>query len=164
MNERARTALKRYRELDELLARPEIASNVEKLRELGKERADIEELARAAEEYESCERSIEEARQILEGPDEELGELADAELVELEPRLTELEAKLTVLSIPKDPDDSRNAIVEVRAGTGGDEAALFAGDIYRMYLRFADRHGWKTETMTANETEIGGVKEVVVSL
>jgi peptide chain release factor 1 len=90
--------------------------------------------------------------------------LAAAEAEELEPKLAELEQRLRVLSIPRDPDDSRNAIIEVRAGTGGDEAALFAAEIFRMYLRYADRHGWKSETLSIHETNIGGVKEAIFSL
>ena len=164
MNERARLALARFRELDELLSTQEIASDVTQLRELGRERASLEELAGAALECEKLEKAIAEAREILAGEDAELKELAQAELEDLEPRFKTIEESLRVLSLPQDPDDSRNAIVEVRAGTGGDEAALFAAEIYRMYTRYADRMGWKTEVLEANETEIGGMKEVVFSL
>ena len=164
MNEVARSGLARFREIGELLASPEVLGNVEKLRELGKERSNLEELATAAAEYERLEESLKEAREILAGSDDDLKELAEAEVTEIEPKLEELGERLKILSIPRDPDDSRNAIVEVRAGTGGDEAALFAAEIYRMYLRYADRHGWKSETLSVNETEIGGVKEAVFSL
>ncbi len=164
MNERARAALTRLKELDEELASPNVASKVNRLRELGQERASIEKLATAAGQYEKLEQSIADAHEMVAGDDDEMKELAQAELEELEPRLKELEEQLRVLSIPRDPDDSRNAIVEVRAGTGGEEAALFAAEIYRMYMRFADRHGWKTEAMETNETEIGGLKEGVFSL
>jgi peptide chain release factor 1 len=164
VNDLARKALARYRELGELLASPDVLSNRTKLRELGKERADLEELANAAEEYERLEKALAEAREILEGPDGDLKTLAAGEAEEIEPKLAALETRLRVLSIPRDPDDSRNAIVEVRAGTGGDEAALFAAEIFRMYLRFADRHGWKSETLSVHETDIGGVKEVIFSL
>jgi peptide chain release factor 1 len=164
MNERARQALARYRELDELLARPEVASDVEQLKRLGKERAELEELATAAAEYERTETAIREAREILAGDDSELAELARAELAELEPAFERLTDRLKVLSIPKDPDDSRNAIIEIRAGTGGEEAALFAAEVYRMYLRYADRMDWKVETLDSNPTEIGGMKEVIFSL
>jgi peptide chain release factor 1 len=164
VNERARIALARFRELDALLSTPEVASNVAKLRELGRERASLEELAEAAAEFERMENSVKEAREIVAGGDTDLKELAEAELEDLEPRLEELEEKLRILSLPRDPDDSRNAIVEVRAGTGGEEAALFAAEIYRMYARYADRMGWRTEVLEANETEIGGMKEIVFSL
>jgi len=164
VNERARSALARFRELDALLSDPNVATNVAKLRELGRERASIEDLALAAAGVERVENAIAEAREILAGGDAELRELAAAELEELEERLPEMEEKLRILSIPRDPDDSRNAIVEIRAGTGGDEAALFAAEIYRMYVRYADRMGWRTETLEMHETEIGGLKEVIFSL
>jgi peptide chain release factor 1 len=164
MNERAKAALVRFRELDTLLADPAVARNVAKLRELGRERAALEDLAKAAAEVERVEKAIAEAREIVAGGDKDLRELAEAELEELEERLPELTERLRVLSIPRDPDDSRNAIVEVRAGTGGEEAALFAAEIYRMYVRYADRMGWRTEMLDMHETEIGGVKEVIFSL
>ena len=164
MNERAREALRRFREVEELLARPEVASNLEKLRDLGRERASLEDLATAAAEYERMERASAEAREILNGGDADLRELAETELADLEPAMETAAERLRLLSIPKDPDDSRNAIIEIRAGTGGEEAALFAAEMYRMYLRFADRRGWKVEVLELSETEIGGVKEAIFSL
>jgi peptide chain release factor 1 len=164
MNQRAQQALARFRDIETMMADPQVTGNVDKLRELAKERSLIEDLANAAAECEQLETALAEAREILKGGDADLKELAEAEVEEIEPRLEELEESLKVLSIPKDPDDSRNAIVEVRAGTGGDEAALFAAEVYRMYVRFADRRGWRTETLEINETEIGGVKEVTFSL
>jgi peptide chain release factor 1 len=164
VNPRAQAALARFREIEELLAKPEVTSNLERLRQLGKERAELEELAHAAAEHERLQKALDEARDVAKGDDAELRELAEAELEELGPQLKELEARLHVLSVPKDPDDSRNAIVEVRAGTGGDEAGLFAAEIYRMYLRYADRKGWRVETLESNETEIGGLKEAIFSL
>ena len=164
MNERARLGLARFRELEEELVKPEVLSNVDKLKELGRERSSLEDLARAAAEAEGLETAIAEAKEIMAGDDADLKELAEAELEDMLPRLEKLEEDLKVLSLPKDPDETRSAIVEVRAGAGGDEAALFAAEVYRMYLRFADRQGWKTEVLEANETEIGGVKEVVFSV
>ncbi len=164
MNERARAALARYRELNEELGRPDVASDVRKLKELGRERATLADLAEAAAEYERMERSVAEAKEILGGGDEDLADLARLELADLEPKLEAMTERLRVLSIPKDPDDSRNAIVEIRAGTGGDEAALFAGEVYRMYRRYADLRSWKTELIEVNETGIGGVKEAIFSL
>jgi peptide chain release factor 1 len=164
MNEKARAALKRYRELDELLATPEVVSNVEKLRAIGKERAGIEELAKAVERHETLSRQRSEAEEVLLGSDGELKQLAEMELAELAPKLSTLEETIRMLLVPKDPDDARNAIVEVRAGTGGEEAALFAAEIYRMYVRFADRKGWKVETLSQHETGIGGIREVIFSL
>jgi peptide chain release factor 1 len=164
MNQLARSSLARYREISEMLASPEVLSNVDRMRELGKERAELEELATAAQEYEQVEADLTEARELAEGPDAELSEIAGQDVEVLEPKLEALEERLRVLSIPKDADDSRNAIIEVRAGTGGDEAALFAGEIYRMYLRFADHRGWKAETLSVHESGRGGVKEAVFSL
>jgi peptide chain release factor 1 len=164
VNERAKLGLKRYRELTDELGRPEVLADLRKLKELGRERAGLVELAQAAEEYEGVERAIQDAKEMLRGSDEEMKELANAELEALEPRFAVLEERVRVLSIPRDPDDSRNAIVEIRAGTGGDEAALFASEIYRMYRRYAEEHGWRTEVLELHETEIGGVKEAVFSL
>jgi peptide chain release factor 1 len=164
MIERARRALARFRELEEEMARPENASNVKRLKEIGRERAEIEDLARAAAQYEKLETSLAEAREIAGGDDRELAELAESEAEDLETKLADLGERLRVLAIPKDPDDSRDAIVEIRAGAGGEEAALFAAEICRMYLRFADRQRWKTETLARNETGIGGLKEVIFSL
>jgi peptide chain release factor 1 len=164
MNERARRALERFRELDRMLAEPEIISSVAKIREIGKERAEIEELATAAAEMERLESMLEGAREVLAGSDTDLREMAEEEIAGLTKRIEAHGERLRILSIPRDPDDSRNAIIEIRAGTGGEEAALFAAEIYRMYLRFADRSGWKTELLELNETEIGGLKEVVFSL
>jgi peptide chain release factor 1 len=164
MNERAQRALERYRELDRLLADPQTVSSAAKLREIGKERAEIEELALAAAELERLETALAGAREVHAAGDDELRELAAHEIESLTGSIESQRERLKTLSIPKDPDDSRNAIVEIRAGTGGEEAALFAAEIYRMYLRFADRSGWKVELLESSETGIGGVKEVVFSL
>ncbi len=164
MNERARRALDRFRELDAMMADPAVASNIAKIREVGKERAEIEELAAAAAELERLEGALAGAREVAESGDAEMRELAEAEIEELSAVIGAQGERVRLLSIPRDPDDSRNAIVEVRAGTGGDEAALFAAEMVRMYLRFADRSGWKTEMLEQNSTEIGGVKEAVFSL
>ena len=164
MNERARISLARYRELTDQLGRPEVVSDLKKLKELGRERATLGELAEAAIEYERTARAIAEAREMISGGDEDLADLARVELAELEPKLEVMTERLRVLSIPRDPDDSRNAIIEVRAGTGGDEAALFAGEVYRMYRRYADLRNWRAEVLEVNETGIGGVKEAVFAL
>jgi peptide chain release factor 1 len=164
VNERARLALRRFREVMDELSKPEVVADVRKLKELGRERSSLEDLATAAAEYEVVEREIAEAKAIAAGDDAELKDLASAELETLEPRLVELEERVRVLSIPKDPDDSRNAIVEIRAGTGGEEAALFASEIYRMYRRYAEERGWRAESIELHETEIGGVKEAILAL
>jgi peptide chain release factor 1 len=164
VNERAKASLARVRELTDLLGRPEVLSDVRKLKELGRERASLQQLAEAAGAYEQMERAIADAREMAESGDKDFAELARAELAELEPKFEALTESVRLLAIPKDPDDSRNAIIEIRAGTGGDEAALFAAEIVRMYRRYADLHGWRVETMETNETEIGGVKEAIFSL
>ncbi|MBT7940471.1 MAG: peptide chain release factor 1, partial [Candidatus Marinimicrobia bacterium] len=107
---------------------------------------------------------LDENEEILTGDDEELIELAQEELTDIKADIVKLEEQLKVLLIPKDPDDNKNTILEIRSGTGGDEAALFAGDLYRMYMRYAERRSWKTELLTLNETEGGGIKEAVISM
>jgi len=107
---------------------------------------------------------LDENEEILTGDDEELIELAQEELTDIKADIVKLEEQLKVLLIPKDPDDNKNTILEIRSGTGGDEAALFAGDLYRMYMRYAERRSWKTELLTLNESEGGGIKEAVVSM
>ena len=164
MNERARVALARFRELTDLLGQSEVVSDIRKLKEIGRERASLADLAAAVEEHEQVGKQVAEAKEMLAGADEDMKELARAELLALEPRLAELDERVHVLSIPRDPDDSRNAIVEIRAGTGGDEAALFASEIYRMYRRYAEEKRWRTETLELHETEIGGLKEAIFAL
>jgi peptide chain release factor 1 len=107
---------------------------------------------------------LDENEEILTGDDEELIELAQEELTDIKADIVKLEEQLKVLLIPKDPDDNKNTILEIRSGTGGDEAALFAGDLYRMYMRYAERRSWKTELLTLNESEGGGIKEAVISM
>lgn len=149
----------RYDEITRLLS--ESADDFQKTVELAKERAELEELVTKSTEYRSLMKRIEEANTIIESEDSELSELAELDLEELTPKLESLEAELKLLLIPKDPRDSRNVIVEIRAGTGGDEAALFAADLFRMYTRYAERHNWKYEVFSQNEIGIGGFKEVI---
>lgn len=130
--------------------------------ELAKERSDLEEVVAAAREYRSVMDRLQEARTLQDAEDEELRQLASLELEELEPRSGEMEKKLKNLLLPKDPRDERNVIMEIRAGTGGDEAALFAADLVRMYNRFAERRNWKVEVLSQNETGIGGYKEIII--
>ncbi len=153
---------KRYEELGEQLADPEVVSDPRKLRDLAKERSDLEELVNTYREYRQTTATLEEDRQLLrETDDPELREMAEAEIEELSAKLAELEERLKVLLIPKDPNDARNAILEIRAGTGGDEAGLFAGDLFRMYSRYAERKGWKVEVLSSNPQGIGGFKEII---
>lgn len=151
----------RYYELTEEMARPEVAADYERVTRLARERAELEELVRLFEEFERVERDAAAARAMLRERDPELKELAASELDAAERRLEELDRQIVRQLLPKDPRDKRNVIVEIRAGTGGEEAALFAADLFRMYTRYAERHGWKTEVLSASESERGGFKEVI---
>jgi len=150
----------RFEELDRLLL--EVGGDYQRAAELNKERSDIEPLVEKARAYRQAISRRAEAEQILSAEeDPEMRGLAEAEIEELNPRIESLEREITELLAPKDPRDSRNVIVEIRAGTGGDEAALFAADLFRMYERYAERRGWKTEVMSSSEIGIGGFKEII---
>ena len=149
----------RYEELGKLLE--ETAEDYQKAVEFAKERSEMEEIVNKAREYRTVSNQIEEARTLQEADDPELRELAEADLETLEPRLSQLERELKSLLVPKDPRDERNVIVEIRAGTGGDEAALFAADLFRIYSRYAEKRRWNVEILSENETGIGGYKEII---
>ncbi len=151
----------RFREVEGLLSDPAIISDQKRYRELAKEHADLSEVVAVYGKYKQVCGDIEGNRELLQDSDPEMKELAKAELPELEEQQEELEEKLRLLLLPKDPNDDKNIILEIRAGTGGDEAALFAADLFRMYNRYADRNGWKVELMSASETDGGGFKEVI---
>jgi len=151
--------IERYEEINRLLSSPDISSDIAKMTELSKEQSSISELVEKAREYISTLEAIEENRELL--ADEELGELAKEELAQLEPKLPLLEEEIKVLMIPKDPNDDKNIYLELRAGAGGDESALFVEDIFRMYLRFAEREGWKVEIVSSSEGTAGGYKELI---
>jgi len=152
----------RYEELTQLLANPDQIADAAEFSRVAKEHADLGEIVAAFREYEKVRSSLEEAETILrEENDAELRELARAERAELAERLTKLEEQLKVLLLPKDPADEKNVIMEIRAGTGGDEAAIFAADLFRMYSRYAERQGWRIELLSASSTELGGFKEVI---
>jgi peptide chain release factor 1 len=152
----------RYEELTRLMANPEVAQDYEQVAEYAKEQADLEDIVSAYRDYKETTRELEQTETLLtEDADPELRELAEGEIASLQVRLDELEAQLHQLLLPKDPRDAKNVIVEIRAGAGGNEAGLFAADLYRMYTRYAERQGWKTELMSANVTGVGGFKEVI---
>ncbi len=151
----------RYEELGRLMAEPEIAADYEKVAEYAQERSDLEPLAEGYYEYRSVLEQMEEAEQMLDSDEAEIRELAEEELERLRARRDELESKMRLLLLPKDPRDAKNVIMEIRAGTGGDEAGLFAADLFRMYTRYAEKNGWKVEILDANETGVGGFKEVI---
>ena len=156
----------RYEELDRRLADPRVLSDPEQLRRTAKARSELEELVATLREHRAVDRQLEQAREILQDPEAEpeLRELARAEERQLAPRVQELEQRLKMLLLPKDPNDARDVILEIRAGTGGEEAALFAADLLRMYTRYAERRGWKVELMATSPSELGGLREVIVSV
>jgi peptide chain release factor 1 len=152
-------------DLAQRMADPKVLSDSRQMRKVGREHARLATLLDAMEAYRQSLAALEEARQILaHSGDEELVALAKAELDELQAAEAKRGAALRELLVPADPDDDRNAIVEIRAGTGGEEAALFAGDLFRMYAKYAERHGFRVEILTSNRTELGGVKEIVFSV
>lgn len=151
-----------YERLSNEMCKQEVASDPDAFRTVAKARAAIEETVRCFELYQQEAQRLEEADQILkEEEDAELRELAELDREELVGKLAEREDALKVMLLPKDPNDEKNTIVEIRAGTGGDEAALFAADLYRMYSRFGEVKGWRTEIMNSNETGMGGFKEII---
>jgi len=156
---------KRFEEISSKLSDPNVFSNREEYAKLAKEHAELSEIVEVFREYKKVLKEIEENKDIIENEkDEELVELAKEELKVLEKRLEELEEELPVLLLPKDPNDEKNVILEIRAGAGGEEAALFAADLLRMYQRYAERQGWKFEVLDSNTTGLGGYKEVVVKI
>ncbi|WP_456430570.1 peptide chain release factor 1, partial [Nitratifractor sp.] len=157
--EKLQPFIDRYEEINRLLSSPEIAADIQRMTELSKEQSSIAPLVEKAREYLQIDEAIEENKAMLS--DAEFGELAKEELAELEPRLSELEEEIKVLMIPKDPNDDKNIYLELRAGTGGDESALFVEDMFKMYLRFAERQGWKVEIVSSSEGSAGGYKELI---
>lgn len=154
--------LEKYEELSLKVSDPDIINNQPLWQKHIKEMGEMEPIVNKYREYRKAKESIAEAKEMLEMGDEELKELAKMELSELEDKIPAMEDELKVLLLPKDPNDEKNVILEIRAGTGGEEAALFAQDLLRMYLRYAERRGWKAEIMDANDTGIGGIKEASV--
>ncbi|MDL2297901.1 peptide chain release factor 1 [Synergistaceae bacterium OttesenSCG-928-D05] len=150
-----------YIEIEAKMADPEVANNPQEMQVLGKKHADLSSVVDAFRNYENVLQGIKDAQEMISGDDAEMRELAKEELASLEERLPELEHNLQILLLPKDINDDRRVIIEIRAGAGGDEAALFASDLYRMYTRFAERERWRTELISASETGIGGYKEIV---
>ena len=152
----------RYEEIMGELQEPDVVNDQSRFRKLMKAQNDLTPIVEAYKEYKNCKQNIEDSLSLLEEEsDEEMKELAKEELSESKKRVEELEQELKILLLPKDPNDDKNVIVEIRAGAGGDEAALFAAEIYRMYVHYADSRRWKTEMISLNENGIGGFKEVV---
>nr|WP_302104385.1 peptide chain release factor 1 [Polycladomyces sp. WAk] len=163
--DRLESIRERYEELSQLLCDPRVINNPELLRKYSKEQADLEEKYQAYSEYKRVTEQLSDARAMLqEKLDDEMYELVKAEIDELSDRKQQLEERLRILLLPKDPNDEKNVIVEIRGAAGGEEAALFAADLFRMYTRYAERQGWKTEVLDANPTGLGGFKEVIFSV
>ena len=153
--------LRHYEELMNTLSEPDVANDANRFRKLMKEQSDLAPIVEAYKEYKQCKQNIDDSLAMLEEEsDEEMRELAKEEWNESKARLEELEGELKILLLPKDPNDDKNVIVEIRAGAGGEEAALFAAEIYRMYVHYAESRRWKVETLEADETGIGGMKSV----
>ena len=152
----------KYEELAMKVADPDVINDQPRWQKYIKEMGEMEPIVNKYKEYKKTKESVAEAKEMLDSGDEELKELAKMELADLEDKIPEMENDLKVLLLPKDPNDDKNVILEIRAGTGGEEAALFAQDLLRMYLRYTERRGWKAEIMDANDTGIGGIKEASV--
>ena len=162
MLERMRAVEDRFEELDRLMSDPEVASDYTRVQDMAKEQANLRDVVGLARELRAIDAEVGDLRAMLrEGTDEDIAQLAREEMAELESRRERTELDLKLALVPKDPNDQKNVIVEIRAGTGGDEAGLFAADLYRMYSRYAQRHDWKTDVIDLNETGIGAVKEIV---
>lgn len=166
MMEKLEAVEKKYDELTKKIADPEIIARQEEWRKFTKEHASLEEIVTSFREYKKTIKQIEENSELLKetSDDNEMEELIKSELAMLEDTKSKIEEQLRVLLLPKDPNDDRNVIMEIRAGTGGDEAALFAGDLFRMYGRYAEKQGWKSEIIDSNPTELGGFKEVIFEI
>ncbi len=156
---------KRYQEIDRQLAMPEVATNLEQLQRLAQERANIEDVVTKYREYKATSKALEETRAMLNsGLDEEMTKLVKQEIENLELQLDNLFGELKLALVPKDENDKRNIIVEIRAGAGGNEAGLFAADLFRMYSRYAQSKGWEIDIINANESGIGGFKEIIFEI
>ncbi len=151
--------VQRHAEIDQLLCSPELLTDHARLQELNRERARLSPIIAAFQEWRSLQKQIAEDREALTDP--ELGPLAKEELPSLEARLDEIERNVRILLLPVDPNDEKNTLLEIRAGTGGEEAALFAADLFRMYVRYAETRGWKVEAMSSSEASAGGYKEII---
>ena len=164
MKDKLQTIIDKHSLLSEQLADPEIFNDQKKLTTTAKEHSALEDVVNVGKEYLAVLQNIEDDKSILNGDDAELKEIAQEELIELESRKDKLESDLKILLLPRDPNDDKNLILEIRAGTGGDEAALFAADLFRVYTRYAERKNWKYKVMDSSDTGIGGIKEAIVSI
>jgi peptide chain release factor 1 len=152
---------KRYEQLESLLTDPQMLGKQREYSRVAKERADLEEIVSCYREWKKVEQEIQDNRELLDERDDAIRDLAKEELAALRARKEDLENRLKILILPKDPNDVKNVIIEIRAGTGGEEAALFAADLFRMYSRYAESQGWRVEVMSSNPTGLGGFKEII---
>ncbi|ENQ0442460.1 peptide chain release factor 1 [Listeria monocytogenes] len=165
MYDRLQAVEDRYDELNELLSDPDVVSDPKRLRDLSKEQSGITATVETYREYKNVNEQINETKELLgEKLDDEMREMAKEEFAELQKEKADLEERLKLLLVPKDPNDNKNVILEIRGAAGGDEAALFAGDLFRMYSKYAESRGWKVEIMDANPTGIGGYKEIIAMM
>ena len=164
MKDKLQTIIDKHSLLSEQLADPEIFNDQKKLTTTAKEHSALEDVVNVGKQYLVVLQNIEDDKSILSGDDAELKEIAQEELIELESLKDKLESDLKILLLPRDPNDDKNLILEIRAGTGGDEAALFAADLFRVYTRYAERKNWKYKVMDSSDTGIGGIKEAIVSI
>jgi peptide chain release factor 1 len=155
---------KRYEELERLMSDPQLFGQQREYSKLAKERSELEEIVSRYREWRKVEQEIQDNRQLLEENDEGIRELAKEEVNVLRQRKEDLENRLKFLILPKDPNDNKNVMIEIRAGTGGEEAALFAGELYRMYTRYAESQGWRAEILSSNPTGLGGFKEIIIMI
>ena len=160
MFERLTVMEQRYEQINELMSDPEIVTNIKKLTELSKEQRGLEKAVNVYRKYQNTQEQIADLTEMLADDDAEIKEIAQSELAELKPKIAELVAQLEVLLIPKDPNDDKNVIIEIRGAAGGDEANIFALDLYRMYTKYAETKGWKVELMNADYSEGGGVSQI----
>lgn len=162
MFERLQSVEDRYDHLNELLSDPAVVSDITKLRDYSKEQSSLQETVEAYRDYKQAKAEYKNAKEMLNDPlDDDMKELVKMEVAELEDKIGSLEAQLKILLVPKDPNDNKNVIMEIRGAAGGDEAALFAGNLFRMYSRYAEMNHWKTEVIDSSPTELGGFKEII---
>ncbi|MFA1822687.1 peptide chain release factor 1 [Virgibacillus oceani] len=162
MLDRLQSLEERYNKLNELLSDPDVINDTDKLREYSKEQSGLEEVVQAYREYRDADNQLKDAKEMQEDDlDDEMEEMVKTEISELTQTIEALEDRMKILLLPKDPNDDKNVFMEIRGAAGGDEAALFAGDLYRMYSRYAENYGWKIEVMEASSTGVGGYKEII---
>ena len=164
MKEKIKTVIARHEELGNILVDPDVMNDHNKLKVTAQEHSQLAPVVLKGQQYLVILQHIADDQEIINGDDAELKEMAQEEILELKDKKIDLEEELKIMLIPKDPNDNKNTIVEIRAGTGGDEAALFAADLFRLYTRFAERNNWKREIMQMNDTGIGGYKEIIFSV